>query len=485
MEVSTPRTSRLNRSRLGFASWGIADQAMSSLSNFGVGLVAARSSSAEDYGAFSVAFATAVIGIGVVRALVADVYSVRYAGGSSTGPIPGGGFDPEAGPGAEPAAEWAAAEAELLAEGVSVDDPNLTVDLGYTEEPAGRYPHAGGAWGAALLMSIAASVICLVAAALASGALRSSLFVLAVGMPFLVLQDVARFICIARRDAFGATLSDGTWVVTFFGAIAALTVVDGHSPGATAALGAWVFGAACGVAVAMLRMHVLPRVLEGYTFARRVWTHSARYIIDWVALGATAQMGSYLLGFTAGLAVLGELRTGLLLIGPVNIVIMGATMVLVPELTRYRRRTGDRLIRIAIVISVALELVSLLWLGAVALLPDSVLEALLGDAASGARSLLPQLVLLVTAAMLAQGPVVALRATGDVKRGTRASIPVAPFNLFGASIGAAVLGGASGALIGALTASVVSGTLASYQLVVATRSSPIHFDEEERTAGAK
>jgi O-antigen/teichoic acid export membrane protein len=341
-----------------------------------------------------------------------------------------------------------------------------------------RYPHAAGAWGAALLVSLVASLACAVAAALATGSLRTSFLILVVGMPFLVLQDVARYICISRRDPKGAALSDGTWVVAFALAIVVLHTVNGEFPGATASFGAWVFGAGCGAVAAAIRLHVVPHLREGVVFARRIWRHSARYVIDWAAFGATVQVGYYILGFTAGLAVVGEFRAALLLVGPINIVIMGASMILVPELTRYRRRTGNRLLTMAAAISVGLELVLLAWVAAVAVLPESVLEKLLGDAATHARPLLVWVALPMTCAMLAQGPMVCLRATGDVRRGTQASLPAAPFHLFGTAAGAAIFGGAEGALIGMAAGSIVGGVLSSFQLVQATRSAPITFDDE-------
>jgi hypothetical protein len=302
------------------------------------------------------------------------------------------------------------------------------------------------------------------------------MLILTVGMPFLVLQDVVRFVCMSRQDAFGATLSDGAWVVAFVVGIGAVHLATGSAPGAAGALATWIFGAVCGVVVGGVRMGAVPHIRDGVRFARLVWRQSLRYVVDWLALGASAQAGLYLLGATAGLAVLGETRTAFLLTGPINIVIMGATMVLVPELTRYRRRTGSRLFLAACAISGLLLVASLTWLGIIAVLPESALEVILGDAAADARSLLLPLVFTSAVVMIAQGPLVCLRATGDIRRGTRASLPTAPFMLLGATIGAAITGDAAGAVIGTAIGYGVSGVLCTIQLVLATRSSPIVFD---------
>ena len=465
-------TGRL-KGHLGRAGWSFVDQGLSSASNFGAGVVAARSSTSEQFGAFSIAFATAMIGIGVVRAIVSEVYSVRYAGDREV-ETPPSALDPDLPMGADAMAEWVELESEATAAGgIELGE----AERGAVEEvPTTGYPHASAAWGASLFISLIASAGCLVAALLASGSLRGSFAILAVGMPALVLQDVVRYVCMARRDPFGAALSDGAWVVGFAVAIGVLSL-DGSFPQANAALGAWVFGAGIGAAVGGLRMHAVPKLRQGWVFAHRTWRHSARYVLDWGALNATVQLSYYLLGVTAGLAVLGDLRAAMLLIGPLNIVVMGAVMILVPELTRFRRSTGNRLIVPAAAISIVLLVVALAWLAAVAVLPESVLETLLGDAASNARPLIPDLLVVLVISMLCQGPLVCLRATGDVRRGTRASLPAAPFQLCGAAVGAALLGGAGGALVGSASGYLVGGVLGSYQLVMATRSPPITFDQ--------
>lgn len=462
------------RGRLRYAGWGFADQAMSSLSNFGVGLVAVRSSSAEEYGAFSVAFATSVIGVTFTRALVSDVYSVRFAGG---GPRPrmAAALDTSMVGGVDAEVEWLEAE-DALHPGMA-DDPLMAIDFGDDDEDeTSGYPHASGAWGSALVLALAASLVCLVVGLVATGPLHASMLVLAVGMPLLVLQDVARFVCMARRDPFGATLSDTTWVVTLAVGIGVVRLVTGDAPSATAALAVWVVGAGCGAIVGGIRMGAVPRLLEGLRFARLVWRQSLRYVVDWLALGASAQVGLYILGATAGLAILGQTRTAFLLVGPINIVIMGASMVMVPELTRYRRRTGSRLFAPAAAISGLLLVASLSWLGLIALMPVSALEAILGDGAADARSYLAPLAINLVIVMLAQGPLVCLRATGDIRRGTYASLPSAPFVLLGGAVGAAITDSASGAIVGTAAGLAVAGVLYSVQLVLATRSAPIMFD---------
>src|SRR5437773_1671247 len=61
------------------AGWGVADQAASSLTNFGAGIFVARSVSPQAFGAFSLAFATYLVAMNVVRSLASEPLVVRYS----------------------------------------------------------------------------------------------------------------------------------------------------------------------------------------------------------------------------------------------------------------------------------------------------------------------------------------------------------------------------------------------------------------------
>jgi len=398
------------------AGWGMGDQALSSMSNFGVSLAAARASTPEEFGAFGIAFATYLIGIGVARALVSDVYLVKCSG------------------------------------------------HGEHESGGDRYPHAREAWGAALGLAMLGAVACAVAAVLCTGDLRTALAVVAVGLPILVLQDVSRYVMIGQRDAAGACATDGTWVLAFAIGLAVAYSSAGHFPGATACLALWVLGAACGLVVSFARLRVVPALEAGRRFFATMWEASARYFGDWLATGASIQVSFYLVGAVMGLTVVGDLRAGVLLLGPLNILTTGAVMLIVPELARFRRRTGSALYGPAAALSGLLVAFTIVWLGLVALAPENVLEAVLGETAADARSILPAVALFAVLNSAAQGPLVALRATGSIRRGTKANAPAGPVYLVAPALLAWIVGTAGGALLGWTLAAVLAGTLATVQL---------------------
>ena len=62
--------------------WGFADQAISSLSNFLLGFFVARNVDTATFGAFSVAYMTYVVVLGIARGAVAQPLIVRYSNAS-------------------------------------------------------------------------------------------------------------------------------------------------------------------------------------------------------------------------------------------------------------------------------------------------------------------------------------------------------------------------------------------------------------------
>src|SRR5215204_7601982 len=68
------------RQGVGRLSWGIADQALSSLTNFGIGICVARLLGTREFGAFSLAFVTFYVALNASRGLATDPLLVRYSG---------------------------------------------------------------------------------------------------------------------------------------------------------------------------------------------------------------------------------------------------------------------------------------------------------------------------------------------------------------------------------------------------------------------
>ena len=66
-------------SMVGRFGWALADQLLSSATNFLLGLLVARTVGARDLGAFSVAYATFTFSLGAVRAVARELLVVRHS----------------------------------------------------------------------------------------------------------------------------------------------------------------------------------------------------------------------------------------------------------------------------------------------------------------------------------------------------------------------------------------------------------------------
>ena len=64
---------------LGRFGWGLADQLLSSATNFLLALLVARTVGPRDLGAFTVAYATFTFSLGAVRAIAGELLVVRYS----------------------------------------------------------------------------------------------------------------------------------------------------------------------------------------------------------------------------------------------------------------------------------------------------------------------------------------------------------------------------------------------------------------------
>src|SRR5215212_5768949 len=132
--------------------WGVADQGISSVSNFALGLFVARSFGASSFGAFALAYITYTVIINASRGLATDPLLVRYSGDASD--------------------RWRSA--------------------------------TSAATGTALAVGVAAGVLCVVAGLLLPDSVGPVFVALGVGLPGLTLQDSWRFAFFACRRGSSA-----------------------------------------------------------------------------------------------------------------------------------------------------------------------------------------------------------------------------------------------------------------------------------------
>src|SRR5262245_12985110 len=122
-------------------SWGLGDQAVSSISNFVVGLVVARELDVAGFGVFSLAWVTYGVVLKISRGLASDPLVVRFSGVST--------------------ADWRAATSR--------------------------------ATGTAVVVGVVFGVVCALASMIIGGAIGGAFLGLAIVAPGMLLQDAWRF----------------------------------------------------------------------------------------------------------------------------------------------------------------------------------------------------------------------------------------------------------------------------------------------------
>ena len=158
------------------------------------------------------------------------------------------------------------------------------------------------------------------------------------------------------------------------------------------------------------------------------------------------------------LAGVAAIRGGLLILGPLNILLYAAMLSAVPEAVRILQIGQKRLELGCVLISVTLALVTVLWGGLVLLLPSPLRREVIGPIWTSARPLILPLALGFAAIGVLMGAGVGLRALADARRSLRARMIASPVIMISVLLGAltrGATGGAWGLAIGQTLAAAV------------------------------
>jgi O-antigen/teichoic acid export membrane protein len=393
---------RLGRAGVGRVSWGLADQAVSSLTNFAVGITVARSLGAEQFGVFSLAWVTYGVVLNISRGLSTDPLTVRFSG---------------------------------------VPDP-------VWRDGAMR------AAGTALLAGTATGGLLALAGLALGGPVGWAFVALGVVLPALLLQDAWRFGFFAAGRGRRACSNDLVWAVALVPAMA-LAARAGTVEGFVLA---WGGSAAVAALFGVLQVRSWPRVTGARSWFREQRDLGLRYLVENVSNSGGAQIRMYGVGAIAGLADVGTVRGAELLLGPFLAVLMGLTLVTVPEAARVLARSPRRLPQFCLLPGGGQVAAALLWgAGLLLLLPDAVGEWLLGDVWPTASALIVPATLTVMGASMSTGAAAGLRALGAARRSLRAQLLASAGYVTGGLVGAA-LGGALGSSWG-VAAATTSGAV--------------------------
>jgi O-antigen/teichoic acid export membrane protein len=406
---------RLSRGAGRRLSWGVGDQAVSSLTNFAVGIFIARSLGAEQFGAFSLAYVTYTFVLNASRGLASDPLVVRFSG-----------TDPRV---------WRRAVASCT--------------------------------GTATVVGLASGICALVAAMLLSGTAKAAFLALGLTLPGLMLQDSWRFAFFAIGHGKLAFLNDLVWALVQVPAFALLRAT-GHASVFWVVF-AWGAAAAVAAAVGPFQAHVFPKLFETQAWLTQQRDLGARYLAENTASGGANQLRTYGIGLILGLAVVGYVRGAEMLMGPFLVLSMGISWAAVPEAVRFLRRSPRHLQRFCVSLGTGLAVMALAWgVTLLVLLPRGLGAALLGSIWRPAYPLVLPATVTVVASCFSVGASAGMRALGAARQSLRVQVLASAAFLVCNLVGA-LTGGAMGVMRGTALSTVIAALLWWWQLRASLR----------------
>ena len=406
---------RLTRQAGRRLSWGIADQAVSSLTNFAVNIYIVRDLGAVQYGAFALAYVTYGFALQASRGLATDPLLVRFSG---------------------------------------------------TDVPTWRRAVAS-CTGTAAATGLVTGACVLAAAVFLGGPTRLAFLALGLTLPGLLLQDSWRFAFFALGRGGQAFLNDMVWAAAPAVALVVLRFT-GHA-NVFWFVFAWGAAAAAGAAVGPLQARVVPRLLATREWLSRQRDLGPRYLLEGTSNSAAAQLRNYGVGFILGLAAVGYLQAASTLMGPFQVIIYGMGLVALPEAVRILHRSPRHLPLFCVLLSIALTLLGLTWgVTLLVALPRGLGAWLLGPIWRPSYALVLPTTLFVMGGCASAGASTWMHALGAARRSLRAATMTAGLYLVGALIGA-LAGGVVGTMRGAAVATWIGALVYWWQLRIALR----------------
>jgi O-antigen/teichoic acid export membrane protein len=404
------------RSRFG---WGLADQAVSSLTNFAVSLYVARTLGAVQFGAFSLAYVTYSFIINASRGLATDPLTVRFSG---------------------------------------VDTPSWKKAV-------------SSATGTATTVGLIAAAGMLTAGLLLQGTARAAFIAMGITMPGLMLQDAWRYAFFAHGKGAHAFLNDLIWALALAPALLALRMT-GHQTVFWFVL-AWGTSAIVAAAVGPFQARVIPRIHHTRTWITTHKDLALRYMVEESFNSFSGQVRAYGLAFFATLAAVGAVQAASTLMGPFFVIMGGISLVTVPEAARVLRHSPRHLRRFCVLLGIALSIGACAWGGLLLVaLPRGLGQWLLHGLWRPAYPLLLPLTAAVIGACVTAGAIAGLRALGVARRSLRAEIITSALYIVFTLAGAARWG-ATGAVGGGAVATLAGAVIWWFQLHVALRESGV------------
>lgn len=403
--------------------WGVADQAVSSITNFAVNIYIARNLGAVQYGAFSLAYVTYGFALNASRGLATDPLLVRFSG---TNPL-----------------TWRRAVKSCT--------------------------------GTAALVGLIVGTGVLGVGMLLGGTARLAFLALGLTLPGLMLQDSWRFAFFALGRGFQAFLNDTIWAVAMLPALLFLRLT-GHANVFWFVL-AWGVAATVAGAFGSLQARVVPTLPGAAGWLARQRDLGTRYAAEGTVNSGSAQLRTYSLALILGLPTLGALTAASTLMGPLQILIFGMGLVALPEAARILRNSPRHMPWFCAALSLGLALLGLVWGILLLVALPRVGPWLLKSLSGPVYPLIVPTTLYFMGMCLSVGAGTWMHALAAARRSLNAAVYNA-IALVGFSIAGAIEGGVQGSIRGAAVGTWVGALLCWWQLRLALRE-----HNEKETAG--
>jgi O-antigen/teichoic acid export membrane protein len=357
-------------------SWGVADQGASSLTNFLLNILVARTLGAEQFGAFTLAYAT-------------------Y------------GF------------------ALTASRGVSIEP--LLVRFSVTDTKTWRRATSRST-GTALLVGLVLGTLALAAAIVMGGTTGKAFLGLGLMLPALMLQDSWRYAFFAVRKGYHALINDVLWAVVEIPVLLVLKAT-GHVNVFWFVI-AWGAGAAAGAVLGAFQARAVPNLNGALSWLRTHRDLGPRFLVENCTGNGGSTLQSYTISSFLGLESVGYMQAASMLMGPFRILVFGLGMMTIPEAAALMRRAPRKALRFCVALSVGQALLAAVWTVALLItLPLGLGQLMLGGLWEKTYPLVLPTGLAVIAACVGSGAFTGLHAMGAAKRSMRLSLASAVIGL--------------------------------------------------------
>jgi O-antigen/teichoic acid export membrane protein len=307
--------------------------------------------------------------------------------------------------------------------------------------------------GCTLAIGLASGAVCVLVAPLFGSRTADLLRALGVGLPGLLVQDGWRYAFTAARRPAMAAANDGAWAVLQI--VGTVVVISRGQESAAGLVLVWGAAATAAAVLGCLQAKALPALFGTVRWFRAHRDLATRYALENVVHRGGPYLWLFAIGAVAGLETVAGVRGAMLLLsGPLNPLIIGASFAAVPEGVRLFQEDPNRLPGAVRLLSAAVATAAIAWCVVAIAISGPLGPQLLGSTWRFARPLLPVLAVNVVLLTTSIGPSQGLWVLAAASRSLGIQLVSVCLGLVLITAGAAVAAG-QGAAVGTLAATAV------------------------------